>query len=125
MSVLNKVVMPRTTELQRLGIVRDIVGSESADNRTHQQPFVLRDRHWWCDQTPHERGWECSKSDREREEQGTHHAPNAVVNPRHDGRHFTTALRTRLRKRRKRRKLDLPRNDTQDHPDERWTGRST
>ena len=50
MSVLNNVIMPRTRELQRLGIVKDFVVSESTGGRQHRQALVLREERGWCDQ---------------------------------------------------------------------------
>ena len=41
-SVLNEAVMPRTRELQKLGIVNDTVGAEPEGSRPRQQPLVRK-----------------------------------------------------------------------------------
>ena len=58
LDVFNNVVTPRTRELQKIGIVKDCVGSEPADSCHQHQPLVLRERRGWCDPPPQEASWE-------------------------------------------------------------------
>ena len=68
MFTLNKVVVPRSREMQSPGIVKDIVET-AEDSRPRQPPFVLKER---C--VPYEKpepGWEWAKVTKQRAEEGS------------------------------------------------------